>query len=236
LYILYFHYFFILKAFISFHHSMNRCFSSSARAAECASSDRVATIRARTLYRDTLKFAASGGIFSGSGAIYAGPITVRGTCLGAGLATTAPVPADRNQCAAFFIHSASSYRDLLDITRGIFAGHAAAHPEAIVASSMPPVPANLDSIRNVLQFSNDMSPVRYNHLTLNAPSAESTANLLVISGGGGGGGICSSGGANTNAIYDAAALSARPVDPLSCVQFPPNPNLSIVYGGGGCPV
>ena len=219
---------------------MNRCFSSSARAAECASSDRVAAIRARTLYRDTLKFAASGGIFrpygGSGGAIYAGPITVRGTCLGAGLATTAPVPADRNQCAAFFIQSASSYRDLLDITRGIFAGHAAAHPEAIIAASMPPVPQNTDSLRNVLQFSNDMTPVRYNHLTLNALSAASTANLLVLSGGGSssscGGG--SYGSANTNAIYDAAAQAARPVDPLSCVQFPPNPNLSITYGGGGC--
>ena len=201
---------------------MNRCFSSSARAQECASSDRVAAIRARALYRDTLNFAAGGGVKvlpNTPNTVYAGPITVRGKCLGEGLATTAAVPADRNECAAFFIRSASSYRDLLDVTRGIFAGHASLHPEAIIASSLPPVPANTDSLRNVLQFSNDMPPIRYNHLTLNE-------NLLVLSRVGEGGGL-----------YDAAAtVAASAVDPLTCVQFPPNPNLSITYGGGGCPV
>jgi len=203
-----------------------RCFSIAS--AECVSSDRVAAIRARTLYRDTLNFAAGGGIKmkhtnNRGGAIYAGPITVRGKCMGQGLDTTAPAPAE---CAAFYIHSASSYRDLLDITRGIFAGHAEEHPEAIIAAFIPhTVPPNSDSIRNVLQFSNDMPPHPYRYNRLPVLNDFQAANLLILSG---------SGGSNSNAMYDAAVQAARPVDPLSCVQFPPNPNLSIAYGGGGC--
>ena len=35
-----------------------------------------------------------------------------------------------------------------------------------------------------------------------------------------------------NVVYDA--MIRAPVDPARCMQYPPNPKISIVYGGGGC--
>ena len=214
---------------------MNRCFSTPR--AECSGSDRTAALRARTKYRDTVNHAVSGGGIkrSRSGIIYAGPVILRGQCLGTGLA---PIPGVLNadDCAAFFIQSASSYRDLVDITRGLLAGHAETHPASIPAASPY---LNSNTFRSVVPApaggyaggaaapGSAAYPERYNYLFMSSAATNSSAYLLAAV----------SLPVPEIALYDAAiggAPSDPPRNPLACMRYPHNPALGLAYGGGGC--
>jgi hypothetical protein len=183
-----------------------------------------------------VNFAAQGGkkVVASSGAVYSGPVLMRGECLGAGVGvgtaggigegvdpSTMSIP---NECAAFYIRSAGSYRDLLDVTRGIYAGHSETHTDPTSALNLPTQPpVNSHSVRLIRPQG---APTVINQLVLNSDSMSET--LLSLSP------QTHTREANTNAAYDAA-LSAAP-DPLKCIQYPPNPQLSVTYGGAGCPI
>jgi hypothetical protein len=203
----------------------NRWFSTNnAPRASSNASDRIAALRARTLYRDTMNAAVQGGYKVVGGdtgprtVVYSGPVSVQGKCLGAGLDLTA-VP---NECVAFYIRSAASYRDLLDVTRGIYAGRSKTRAGGESALKLPAAPpVNSDRVTLV---SPQSAPVVINRLVLNSKSTSDA--LLVLSP------PPTNNNNNNNAAYDAA-LSVAP-DPLKCIQYPPNPQLSITYGGAGC--
>ena len=210
--------------------------TNNAPRANSDASDHISALRARTLYRDTVNFAAQGGkkVVVSSGAVYSGPVLMRGKCLGAGVGvgtaggigegvdpSTLSIP---NECAAFYIRSAGSYRDLLDVTRGIYAGHSETHTDPASALNLPTEPpVNSHSVRLITPQG---APTVINKLVLNSDSMSET--LLSLSP------QTHTREVNTNAVYDAA-LSAAP-DPLKCIQYPPNPELSITYGGAGCPI
>ena len=216
---------------------MNRCFSSAR--AECSGSDRTTALRARTKYRDAVNHAVSGGGIkrSRTGIIYAGPVILRGQCLGTGLA---PIPGVLNadECAAFFIQSASSYRDLVDITRGLLTGHAETHPASIPTASPY---LNSNTFRSVVPMpaggyaggaaapDTTAYPERYNYLFMSSSAATNSSSAYFLA--------ALSPPVPEIALYDAAiggALSDPPRNPLACMRYPHNPALGLAYGGVGC--
>jgi hypothetical protein len=215
---------------------MNRWFSTNnaPRASASAASDRISALRARALYRDTMNAAAQGGYKVVGGdtgprtVVYSGPVRVDGKCLGEGISGTTggDVP---SECVAYYIRSAASYRDLLDVTRGIYAGHSETHPDAASALKVPATPpANSDWVK-LITPQGDPTVAVANRLTLNATS---TSDALLLLSPPPQPQPQNNNNNNNNAAYDAA-LSAAP-DPLKCIQYPPNPQLSITYGGAGC--
>jgi len=112
-----------------------------------------------------------------------------------------------NGCASFFIRSAPSYENLLRVTEGMYEGRER-------ASGLPPAPLNADTVRRVTPSNPLSTSDRYNYLG-------ATTDLLILSA------------VNTSAaVLDAA--TKKPIDAAECMQYPPNPNISITYGGGGC--
>ena len=201
---------------------ISRWFSTNnAPRATNTASDRISALRARTLYRDTVNVAAQGGykVLSGSGGtvVYSGPVGVQGKCLGEANTTTGITgTTGTTECVAYYIRSAASYSDLLDVTRGIYAGHSETHLDAAAASALNTPPANSDWVKFITPQG---EPAIVNRLALNT----SAAPLLMLSPQ-----------HNNNAAYDAAAAAAP--DPLKCIQYPPDPQLSITYGGAGCQI
>jgi len=216
------------------------CFAN--KRADTSAGERTSAMRCRTAYRDTVNFASNGGAkLKPQGVVYAGPIALRYNCLGASLGSFGGTGAEGgNECAAFYIKSASSYSEMLSVTRGMYAGHWETHvsPNPYIGS----LQSNSDTLRNVLPATNDANEImdRHNHLVLNSDSGTSTQNLLKVtplmkkvsacSGSGSG----STSAVMTNAAYDA--LQDEPVDAMRCAQFPPDPRISLVYGGYGCEV
>ena len=204
---------------------MVACFAN--KQPEMNSGERTRAMRDRTAYRDTVNIAANGGTkLKPKGIIYAGPITLRYKCLGAAVGGSGTEGG--NECAAVYIRSASSYSEMLSVTRGMYAGHSETH----AAPNPYALPSNGDALRNVLPATNDAIEYasRHNHLTLNTDSGSSTQNLLKLTPPAKGAGV-----AATNAEYDGLLLHGL-VDAMRCAQFPPDPRISLVYGGYGCPV
>lgn len=203
---------------------MAACFAN--KRPELSAGERTRAIRDRTAYRDTMNIAANGGAkLKPKGVVYAGPITLRYTCLGAAVGGNGTEGG--SECAAVYIRSASSYSEMLSVTRGMYAGHSETHAEP---NPYAP-PSNGDVLQNVLP-SNDANEYayRHNHLILNADSESSTQNLLKLTPP-----VKGTSGAATNVEYDGFLLHGL-VDAMRCAQFPPDPRISLVYGGYGCPV
>lgn len=201
------------------------CFAN--KRPELSAGERTRAIRDRTAYRDTMNIAANGGTkLKPKGVVYAGPITLRYKCLGAAVGGNGTEGG--SECAAVYIRSASSYLEMLSVTRGMYAGHSETHAEP---NPYAP-PSNGDALRNVLPKTNDANEyaLRHNHLTLNMESGSSTQNLLKLTPP-----VKGTSGAATNAEYDGLLLHGV-VDAMRCAQFPPDPRISLVYGGYGCPV
>ena len=215
---------------------MNRWFSTNnaPRASASAASDRISALRARALYRDTMNAAAQGGYKVVGGdtgprtVVYSGPVRVDGKCLGEGISGTTggiDLTAVPSECVAYYIRSAASYRDLLDVTRGIYAGHSETHPDAASALKVPATPpANSDWVKLITPQGDPA--VAANRLALNGASTSDALLLLSPPP------QPQPQNNNNNAAYDAA-LAAAP-DPLKCIQYLPNQQLSITYGGAGC--
>jgi hypothetical protein len=194
--------------------------------------ERTRAIRDRTAYRDTMNIAANGGIKQKPrGIVYAGPIALRYKCLGAAVGGNGTEGG--TECAAVYIRSASSYSELLSVTRGMYAGHSETHAAANRFTSPP---SNGDVLRNVLPATGDANEysLRHNHLILNTESGSSTQNLLTLT-------LPAKREPNvgptnaTNAEYDHELLHGVS-DAMRCAQFPPDPRISLVYGGYGCVV
>lgn len=204
---------------------MAACFSN--KQPEMGSGERTRAMRDRTAYRDTMNIAANGGTkLKPKGIFYAGPIRLRYKCLGAAVGGSGTEGG--SECAAVYIRSASSYSEMLSVTRGMYAGHSETHSEPNPYA----VPSNGDGLRNVLPATNDATEYasRHNRLTLNMELGSSTQNLLKLAPPAKGTGV-----AATNAEYDGLLLHGL-VDAMRCAQFPPDPRISLVYGGYGCPV
>jgi hypothetical protein len=111
-----------------------------------------------------------------------------------------------NGCVSFYIRSAPSYENLLHVTQGIYEGHS-----RLTGVASTPVPANADTLLSITEN-------RYNYLNLNTPSGGATTDLLVLS----------------EPMSSTVNNGNDSKDPGECMQYPPNQNLSITYGGGGC--
>ena len=187
----------------------------STTAADRSSSDRIKKVRNRALYRNTMQIAALGGLKhtggggggggSGSGG-GRGVVFEPATRLN-GKCVSLPGETGPSGCASFFIRSAPSYEDLLRVTEGMYEGRGR-------TPVLPPAPTNISTVRRVTPSNPLSTSDRYNYLG-------ATTDLLVLSA------------VNSSAaVFDAA--KKRPVDAAQCMQYPPNPNVSITYGGGGC--
>ena len=206
------------------------CFAN--KQPEMGSGERTRAIRDRTAYRDTVNIAANGGTkVKPKGIVYAGPIALRYKCLGAAVGGSGTEGG--SECAAVYIRSASSYSELLSVTRGMYAGHSETHA---TPNQFTTPPSNGDVLRNVLLKTNDANEyaLRHNHLVLNADSGSSTQNLLMMTSPAKR--EANVGPVNaTTAEYDGELLHGV-VDAMRCAQFPPDPRISLVYGGYGCAV
>jgi hypothetical protein len=89
----------------------NRWFSTNNSRTGRFASDRMSSLRARTLYRDTMNSAANGGskVLAGRRVLYSAPISVQCSGLGEGAESQDPT-----ECVAVRVLSAASYRDLID--------------------------------------------------------------------------------------------------------------------------
>jgi len=176
-----------------------------------SSSDRIKTVRNRALYRNTMQIAALGGLKrvrgSGSGSGL-GVVFEPATRLN-GTCVSLPDETGADGCASFFIRSAPSYENLLRVTQGMYEGRKR-------APNLPPAPVNTDTVRRLTPSNPLSASNRYNYL-----GAASDNDILILSA------VRSSA-----AVFDAA--NKKPVDAAQCMQYPPNPNVSITYGGGGC--
>lgn len=184
----------------------NVWFGNNLAVAASSSSDRIKTVRNRALYRNTMQIAAFGGLKRLGGGSGSGVVFEPATRLN-GKCVSLPDETGANGCASFFIRSAPSYENLLRVTQGMYEGRGR-------TPSLPPVPINADSVRRVTPSNPLSTSDRYNYLG-------ATTDLLVLSA------VNSS-----TAVFDAA--KKKPVDAAQCIQYPPNPNISITYGGGGC--
>ena len=177
----------------------------STTAADRSSSDRIKKVRNRALYRNTMQIAALGGLkHTGGGG--GGGVFEPATRLN-GKCVSLSGETGPSGCASFFIRSAPSYEDLLRVTEGMYEGRGR-------TPVLPPAPTNISTVRRVTPSNPLSTSDRYNYLG-------ATTDLLVLSA------------VNSSAaVFDAA--KKRPVDAAQCMQYPPNPNVSITYGGGGC--
>ena len=181
----------------------------STTAANRSSSDRTKKVRNRALYRNTMQIAALGGLkrTGGDSGLGLGSAVFEPATRLNGTCVSLPGETGPNGCASFFIRSAPSYENLLRVTEGLYEGRGR-------TPNLPPAPGNASTVRRVTPSDPLSASYRYNYLG-------ATTDLLVLSA------------VNSNAaVFDAA--KKQPVDAAQCMQYPPNPNVSITYGGGGC--
>jgi len=182
----------------------------STTAADRSSSDRIKKVRNRALYRNTMQIAALGGLkhtSDGDGdGVLGGAVFEPATRLN-GKCVSLPGETGPSGCASFFIRSAPSYENLLRVTEGMYEGRGR-------RPSLPPAPTNISTVRRIALDDPLSTSDRYNYL-------DSATDLPVLSA------------VNSSAaVFDAA--KRQPTDAAQCMQYPPNPNVSITYGGGGC--
>ena len=201
-----------------------RWFGNSVHGATASAGDRVTQVRNRALYRNTMNIAAQGGLKAVRGRA---PLSARPqsenyyepAVLLNGEYVNPPSEGD-NGCVGYYVRSSRSYQHLLQLTQGMYEGRAQRTAQGAVAR---PVPAsgttNGDTVRSTSASNPTSGSNRYNYLTLN--DAGGPTELLAASAPNA-----------QNAAYDAARQT--PIDPARCMQYPPNPRISITYGGGGC--
>jgi len=123
-----------------------------------------------------------------------------------GKCVSLPGETGSNGCVSFYIRSAPNYENLLHVTQGIYEGYS-----RLTGVASTPVPANADTLLSITEN-------RYNYLNLNTPSGGATTDLLVLS----------------EPMPTTVNNGNRSKDPGQCMEYPPNQNLSITYGGEGC--
>jgi hypothetical protein len=187
--------------------------SSTAHETTTSAGDRVAKARNRALYRDTLNIAVHGGGFKpvGRTGYYEPAVLLDAECVTEG----------NPGCVAYYVRSSRSYQNMLQLTRGMYEGRARRMQDGALTRVYPPPTSgiNADAVRKTNPSAPTSTSNRYNYLTLAADG--SPTELLALSSP-----------KAQNAAYDAARQT--PLDPARCMQYPPNPHISITYGGGGC--
>jgi hypothetical protein len=178
-------------------------------------------VRNRALYRNTMNIAAQGGLKAvrGRAPLSARPPSENYYYEPAVLLNGEYSEGDSG-CVRYYVRSSRSYQQLLQLTQGMYEGRAQRTAQGVVARPEPAFgTTNGDTVRSTNANTPISSSNRYNYLTLY--DAGGPTELLVLSAPN-----------PQNAAYDAARQT--PIDPARCMQYPPNPRISITYGGGGC--
>ena len=202
----------------------NKWFGNSVHEAYASASDRIKHVRNRALYKNTMNIAAQGGIkYGGSGirsARYAPATLLNSSC------ESLQEETGENGCVAYYIQSAPSYENLLRVTQGIYEGRAlrTARGEILRRRIVLGTGANAAIVRGIDSFSPWLTTNKTNYLSL---FGGSTSDLLAVTPA-----LDPVTSQSINAAYDATRR--KQIDPAQCMQYPPNPKISIVYGGGGC--
>jgi len=204
----------------------NKWFGNSVHEAYASASDRIKHVRNRALYKNTMNIAAQGGIKYGGirSARYAPATLLNSAC------KSLPDETGENGCVAYYIQSAPSYENLLRVTQGIYEGRAlrTARGDVPRVYTISGTGANAAIVRGIGISNPLLTTNKTNYLSLSNGNG-STSDLLALTPALD---PVTSQLQSSNVTYDASRR--EPIDPAQCMQYPPNPNLSITYGGGGC--
>jgi hypothetical protein len=204
----------------------NKWFGNSVHEAYASASDRIKHVRNRALYKNTMNIAAQGGIKYGGirSARYAPATLLNGSC------KSLPEETGENGCVAYYIQSAPSYENLLRTTEGIYEGRAlrTARGDVPRVYTISGTGANADIVRGIGISDPLVMTDKTNYLSLSNGNG-STSDLLTLTPALD---PVTSQSQSSNVTYDASRR--KPIDPAQCMQYPPNPRISITYGGGGC--
>jgi len=203
----------------------NKWFGNSVHEAYASASDRIKHVRNRALYKDTVNIAAQGGVKYGGirSARYAPATLLNGSC------KSLPGETGENGCVAYYIRSAPSYENLTRVTQGIYEGRAlrTSRGEVPRVYAISGTGANAAIVRGISVSNPLVTTNKTNYLSLSNNGNGSTSDVLVLTPE-----LNRVTSQSPNVAYDASRR--EPIDPAQCMQYPPNPNLSITYGGGGC--
>lgn len=202
----------------------NKWFGNSVHEAYASAGDRIKHVRNRALYKNTMNIAAQGGIKYGGirSARYAPATLLNSAC------KSLPEETGENGCVAYYIRSAPSYENLLRTTQGIYEGRAlrTARGELLRLRVVLGTGANAAIVRGIGISNPLVTTNKTNYLSLSNGNG-STSDILTLTPA-----LDPVTSQSINAAYDASRR--EPIDPAHCMQYPPNPNISITYGGGGC--
>jgi hypothetical protein len=202
----------------------NKWFGNSVHEAYASASDRIKHVRNRALYKNTMNIAAQGGIKYGGirSARYAPATLLNGSC------ESLPEETGENGCVAYYIRSAPSYENLLRTTQGIYEGRALRTIQGYLKRTniSSATGANVAIVRGIGISNPLLMTNKTNYLSLSNGNG-STSDILALTPA-----LDPVTSQSMNAAYDASRR--EPIDPAQCMQYPPNPKISITYGGGGC--
>jgi len=202
----------------------NKWFGNSVHEAYASASDRIKHVRNRALYKNTMNIAAQGGIKYGGirSARYAPATLLNGSC------ESLPEETGENGCVAYYIRSAPSYENLLRTTQGIYEGRALRTIQGYLKRTniSSATGANVAIVRGIGISNPLLTTNKTNYLSLSNGNG-STSDILALTPA-----LDPVTSQSMNAAYDASRR--EPIDPAQCMQYPPNPKISIAYGGGGC--
>lgn len=203
----------------------NKWFGNSVHEAYASASDRIKHVRNRALYKNTMNIAAQGGIKYGGirSARYVPATLLNGSC------KSLPEETGVNGCVAYYIQSAPSYENLLRVTQGIYEGRAlrTARGDVPRVYTISGTGANAAIVRGIGISDPLVTTDKTNYLSLSNNGNGSTSDILTLTPA-----LDPVTLQSINAAYDASRR--KPIDPAQCIQYPPNPKISITYGGGGC--
>jgi hypothetical protein len=202
----------------------NKWFGNSIHEAYASAGDRIKHVRNRALYKNTMNIAAQGGIKYGGirSARYAPATLLNSAC------KSLTEETGENGCVAYYIRSAPSYENLLRTTQGIYEGRAlrTARGDVPRLRVVLGTGANAAIVRGIGISNPLVTTNKTNYLSLSNGNG-STSDILALTPA-----LDPVTSQSINAAYDASRREQ--IDPAQCIQYPPNPNLSITYGGGGC--
>jgi len=203
----------------------NKWFGNSVHEAYASAGDRIKHVRNRALYKNTMNIAAQGGLKrmdNNSRATYAPATLLNSAC------KSLTEETGENGCVAYYIRSAPSYENLLRTTQGIYEGRALRTIQGYLkrTNTSSAIGANVAIVRGIGISNPLVTTNKTNYLSLSNGNG-STSDLLALTPA-----LDPVTTQSINAAYDASRR--EPIDPAQCMQYPPNPNLSITYGGGGC--
>ena len=203
---------------------LNKWFGNSVHEAYASAGDRIKHVRNRALYKNTMNIAAQGGIKYGGirSARYAPATLLNGSC------ESLPEETGENGCVAYYIRSAPSYENLLRTTQGIYEGRALRTIQGYLKRTniSSATGANVAIVRGIGISNPLLTTNKTNYLSLSNGNG-STSDILALTPA-----LDPVTSQSMNAAYDASRR--EPIDPAQCMQYPPNPKISIAYGGGGC--